>query len=41
MSSLVHRLLQDGTPSAQQRRALAEGGMPALRKLLLAGAPAD
>ncbi|MGW7332315.1 carboxylate-amine ligase [Streptomyces sp. NPDC054840] len=41
VSSLVHRLLRDGTPSAQQRRALAEGGMPALRKLLLAGSPEE
>ncbi|MFJ9078773.1 glutamate--cysteine ligase [Streptomyces sp. NPDC102278] len=39
VSSLVHRLLREGTPADRQRRALAEGGMPGLRRLLL-GTPA-
>lgn len=34
VTSLVHRLLQEGTPADFQRRALAEGGMPALADLL-------
>lgn len=39
VSALVHRLLQEGTPAARQRRALADGGMPGLGKLLLAVSP--
>lgn len=35
VTSLVHRLLQQGTPADLQRRALAEGGMPALADLLI------
>ncbi|MGW6856973.1 carboxylate-amine ligase [Streptomyces xanthophaeus] len=35
VSSLVHRLLQEGTPADRQRRAVTEGGMPALGALLL------
>lgn len=35
VTSLVHRLLQEGTPADQQRRAFAEGGMPALTDLLI------
>ncbi|MGA5421599.1 carboxylate-amine ligase [Streptomyces lavendulocolor] len=34
VTSLVHRLLQQGTPADQQRRALAEGGLPALTELI-------
>ncbi|MCQ0021607.1 glutamate--cysteine ligase [Streptomyces somaliensis DSM 40738] len=34
VTSLVHRLLRQGTPADLQRRALAEGGMPALADLL-------
>ncbi|MEV8309720.1 glutamate--cysteine ligase [Streptomyces flavidovirens] len=34
VSSLVHRLLQQGTPADLQRRALAEGGMRALTDLV-------
>ncbi|OII67173.1 glutamate--cysteine ligase [Streptomyces sp. CC77] len=35
VSSLVHRLLQQGTPADQQRRVLAEGGPAALTDLLI------
>ncbi|MET9604832.1 glutamate--cysteine ligase [Streptomyces sp. NPDC006512] len=35
VGSLVHRLLQEGTPADRQRRALAEGGMPALCDLVV------
>ncbi|MFV0131254.1 glutamate--cysteine ligase [Streptomyces sp. HMX112] len=35
VTSLLHRLLQDGTTADQQRRALAEGGLPALTDLLV------
>ncbi|MFJ8693283.1 carboxylate-amine ligase [Streptomyces roseolilacinus] len=35
VTSLVHRLLQQGTPADLQRRALAEGGLPALADLLI------
>ncbi|GAA4931901.1 glutamate--cysteine ligase [Streptomyces coeruleoprunus] len=35
VTSLVHRLLQQGTPADQQRRALAEGGMTGLTDLLI------
>ncbi|WP_175407402.1 glutamate--cysteine ligase [Streptomyces sp. TRM64462] len=35
VTSLVHRLLQQGTPADQQRRALAEGGVAALAHLLI------
>ncbi|MEU0405747.1 glutamate--cysteine ligase [Streptomyces sp. NPDC006197] len=34
VTSLVHRLLQEGTPADQQRRALAEGGLPGLTELI-------
>ncbi|WP_369213548.1 carboxylate-amine ligase [Streptomyces flavofungini] len=34
VTSLVHRLLQEGTPADRQRRALAEGGLPALTELI-------
>ncbi|MET7359898.1 glutamate--cysteine ligase [Streptomyces sp. NPDC005562] len=34
VTALVHRLLQEGTPADRQRRALAEGGPPALAELL-------
>ncbi|WP_028813366.1 carboxylate-amine ligase [Streptomyces flavidovirens] len=34
VTSLVHRLLQQGTPADLQRRALAEGGMRALTDLV-------
>ncbi|MEU9984515.1 glutamate--cysteine ligase [Streptomyces sp. NPDC050856] len=35
VTSLLHRLLQDGTTADRQRRALAEGGLPALTDLLV------
>ncbi|MET9429044.1 MULTISPECIES: glutamate--cysteine ligase [unclassified Streptomyces] len=35
VAALVHRLLQQGTPADQQRRVLAEGGLPALAELLI------
>ncbi|WP_149181923.1 glutamate--cysteine ligase [Streptomyces sp. TRM49041] len=35
VTSLVHRLLQQGTPADQQRRTLADGGMSALTDLLI------
>ncbi|MFD9357160.1 glutamate--cysteine ligase [Streptomyces sp. NPDC060031] len=38
VSSLVHRLLQQGTAADRQRRALAEAGLPALAALITAGA---
>ncbi|MFD9722970.1 glutamate--cysteine ligase [Streptomyces sp. NPDC059072] len=34
VGSLVHRLLQEGTPADRQRRALAEGGLPGLLGLI-------
>ncbi|MET9934538.1 carboxylate--amine ligase, partial [Streptomyces sp. NPDC006324] len=34
VSSLLHRLLQEGTSADRQRRALAEGGLPALVELI-------
>ncbi|OKK21997.1 carboxylate--amine ligase [Streptomyces sp. CB00455] len=34
VSSLVHRLLQEGTPADRQRRAMAEGGLPGLMDLI-------
>ncbi|MFE2164017.1 glutamate--cysteine ligase [Streptomyces sp. NPDC059447] len=34
VSSLVHRLLQQGTPADRQRRALAEGALPGLLGLI-------
>ncbi|MGW0466328.1 carboxylate-amine ligase [Streptomyces sp. NPDC003027] len=34
VTSLAHRLLQEGTPADRQRQALAEGGMPALVELI-------
>lgn len=34
VTSLVHRLLREGTPADLQRRALAEGGASALVDLL-------
>lgn len=34
--SLVHRLLQQGTPADRQRRALAEGGLKAVTDLVVA-----
>ncbi|MFD7095097.1 carboxylate-amine ligase [Streptomyces xanthophaeus] len=37
VSSLVHRLLQQGTAADRQRRALAEAGLPALSALITAG----
>ncbi|MFE0583229.1 glutamate--cysteine ligase [Streptomyces sp. NPDC058874] len=39
VASLVHRLLQEGTPADRQRRALREGGMPALRNLIVGDSP--
>jgi carboxylate-amine ligase len=36
VGSLVHRLFREGTPADRQRRALAEGGLPALLGLLQA-----
>lgn len=38
VSSLVHRLLRRGTPADRQRRALAEGGLPAVTDLITAEA---
>ncbi|MEU9107661.1 glutamate--cysteine ligase [Streptomyces xanthophaeus] len=37
VSSLVHRLLQQGTAADRQRRALAEAGLPAVAALITAG----
>ncbi|MFD3471104.1 glutamate--cysteine ligase [Streptomyces sp. NPDC058682] len=34
VSALVHRLLQEGTPADRQRRALTEGGLPGLIRLI-------
>ncbi|CAM5243526.1 Putative glutamate--cysteine ligase 2 OS=Streptomyces alboniger OX=132473 GN=CP975_00895 PE=3 SV=1 [Streptomyces alboniger] len=34
VTSLVHRLLQEGTPADRQRRALAEGGLTGLTELI-------
>ncbi|MFI0240248.1 glutamate--cysteine ligase [Streptomyces sp. NPDC016845] len=34
VTSLVHRLLQEGTPADRQRRALTEGGLPGLTELI-------
>ncbi|MBT2478905.1 glutamate--cysteine ligase [Streptomyces sp. ISL-94] len=34
VTALVHRLLRDGTPADRQRRAMAEGGLPALIELI-------
>ncbi|MEU6757121.1 glutamate--cysteine ligase [Streptomyces sp. NPDC046685] len=34
VTSLVHRLLRDGAPAERQRRAMAEGGLPALIDLI-------
>ncbi|MET9436641.1 glutamate--cysteine ligase [Streptomyces sp. NPDC006551] len=34
VTSLAHRLLQEGTPADRQRQALAEGGMSALLELI-------
>lgn len=34
VTALVHRLLQDGSPADRQRRAMAEGGLPALIELI-------
>lgn len=34
VGSLLHRLLQQGTPADRQRRALADGGMAALADLI-------
>ncbi|WP_405592752.1 glutamate--cysteine ligase [Streptomyces sp. NBC_01190] len=34
VSSLVHRLLREGTPADRQRRAMATGGLPALTDLI-------
>ncbi|MET9886638.1 glutamate--cysteine ligase [Streptomyces sp. NPDC006430] len=39
VSALLHRLLQQGTPADRQRRALAQGGMPALADLITAQLP--
>lgn len=41
VGGLVHRLLQDGTPSDRQRRALAEGGLPGLLGLITGAGPSD
>ncbi|MFE9139594.1 glutamate--cysteine ligase [Streptomyces sp. NPDC007355] len=38
VTSLVHRLLQRGTAADRQRRALAEGGLPAVGALITAAA---
>lgn len=38
VSSLVHRLLQQGTAAERQRRALAATGLPAVAALITAGA---
>ncbi|MFE9477480.1 glutamate--cysteine ligase [Streptomyces spororaveus] len=38
VTSLVHRLLQQGTSADRQRRALAEAGLPAVAALITAGA---
>ncbi|MEU9256095.1 glutamate--cysteine ligase [Streptomyces sp. NPDC048270] len=40
VNSLVHRLLRRGTPADRQRRAFAEGGLPAVTELLTAEATA-
>ncbi|MEU7555355.1 glutamate--cysteine ligase [Streptomyces sp. NPDC044571] len=34
VTALVHRLLRDGAPADRQRRAMAEGGLPALIELI-------
>ncbi|MFJ4776273.1 glutamate--cysteine ligase [Streptomyces sp. NPDC088762] len=34
VTSLVHRLLRDGVPADRQRRAMTEGGLPALIELI-------
>ncbi|MFF3214198.1 glutamate--cysteine ligase [Streptomyces sp. NPDC002886] len=39
VSALSHRLLREGTPADQQRRALADGGMPALTGLITGAVP--
>ncbi|MET9887570.1 glutamate--cysteine ligase [Streptomyces sp. NPDC006430] len=41
VSSLVHRLLQEGTPADRQRRALAVGGLPRLIGLITEATPSD
>ncbi|MGR4879881.1 glutamate--cysteine ligase [Streptomyces sp. LARHCF249] len=38
VGSLVHRLLRRGTPADRQRRALADGGLPAVTALITAEA---
>ncbi|MGP3690201.1 carboxylate-amine ligase [Streptomyces sp. IBSNAI002] len=38
VNSLVHRLLRRGTPADRQRRAFADGGLPALTDLITAEA---
>ncbi|MFD4245344.1 glutamate--cysteine ligase [Streptomyces sp. NPDC058525] len=40
VNSLVHRLLRRGTPADRQRRAFADGGLPALADLVTAEATA-
>ncbi|WP_307123679.1 glutamate--cysteine ligase [Streptomyces sp. B1I3] len=41
LTSLVHRLLQQGTPADRQRRALGEGGLKAVTDLIIADTTAD
>ncbi|MFE6273573.1 glutamate--cysteine ligase [Streptomyces goshikiensis] len=41
VSALVHRLLQEGTPADRQRRALTEGGLPALLGLITGATASD
>ncbi|MFD6984420.1 glutamate--cysteine ligase [Streptomyces sp. NPDC059956] len=39
VSALSHRLLREGTPADRQRRALADGGLPALTTLITGSVP--
>ncbi|MFE4632853.1 glutamate--cysteine ligase [Streptomyces sp. NPDC056773] len=41
VSALAHRLLQEGTPADRQRRAVSDGGLPALIGLITSGAQSD
>ncbi|MFD6986880.1 carboxylate--amine ligase, partial [Streptomyces sp. NPDC059956] len=39
VSALSHRLLREGTPADRQRRAVADGGLPALAGLITGTVP--
>ncbi|MFD6985625.1 carboxylate--amine ligase, partial [Streptomyces sp. NPDC059956] len=41
VSALVHRLLQEGTPADRQRRAVSDGGLPALIGLITSAGQSD